>query len=294
MTANNTHDNEKKRACLNSADQCTQTIGYVASLEEEVRKLSARLRESENGKSAFLSNVRNEINNPLASIIGLAASITGLPIEEKVKKLSALIQKQASHLDFQMRNIIMAAEIEMGEVHACGSRVNVASLIESLIEYFKHKLQENNIEVTCNIPNHLKFRTDAHLLQTIMINLLANAIEFCGHQKRVDVAISTQSRNLNIRVTDYGAGIDFKMQQEIFQRFMQGESGLCKAHRGHGLGLSIVHGLVNHLGGTLSLVSAIGEGTKVTIEIPEMLHDCETGISSSFGNELLFTTDEEF
>src|SRR4051812_4354124 len=86
----------------NAQTHRAETLGDTTNLEEEVLKLSERLRESENGKSIFLSNVRNEINNPLASIIGLASSISGLTAEEKVKKLSALIQKQATQLDFQM------------------------------------------------------------------------------------------------------------------------------------------------------------------------------------------------
>jgi signal transduction histidine kinase len=284
----------KPAAPANTQAHIMETLEDAAYLQEEVRKLSARLRESESGKSVFLSNVRNEINNPLASIIGLATSINGLTAEEKVKKLSALIQKQATQLDFQMRNIIIAAEIEMGEVRPCASRVNIVSLIESQLGYFSHTLTENNIDIELDLPDHVKFRTDAHLLQTIILNLLANAIEFCGARKKITLSVSQKTTCLEITVRDFGIGMDVRVQQELFQRFKQGESGFCKSHRGQGLGLSIIHALVNQLNGTVNLASALGVGTKVEIKLPELSTECQAGTSSSFGNELLFTVDEEF
>jgi signal transduction histidine kinase len=284
----------KPSALASTQAHRVETLEDAANLQEEVRKLSARLRESESGKSVFLSNVRNEINNPLASIIGLATSINGLTAEEKVKKLSALIQKQATQLDFQMRNIIIAAEIEMGEVRPCASRVNIVSLIESQLGYFSHTLTENNIDIELDLPDHVKFRTDAHLLQTIILNLLANAIEFCGARKKITLSVSQKTTSLEITVRDFGIGMDVRIQQELFQRFKQGDSGFCKSHHGQGLGLSIIHALVNQLNGTVTLTSALGVGTKVEIKLPELSTECQPGTSSSFGNELLFTVDEEF
>jgi signal transduction histidine kinase len=263
-------------------------------LEEEVRKLSARLQESENCKSRFLSNVRNELNNPIASIIGLAASIHGLTAEEKVKTLSGLIHKQATELDFQMRNMIIAAEIEMGEVKPCASRVNVVSVIESQISYFSHLLEENKISVVLQTPDHLRFKTDAYVLETICMNLLSNAVAFCGAKKKVVIKISEDKGNLELIVSDFGDGIDPSIQANIFQRFNQGETGLCKRHKGQGLGLSIVNELVNILGGQIMLESQRGEGTSIHINLPELAIEIDSASSSAFGNELLFTIDEEF
>jgi signal transduction histidine kinase len=111
----------------------------IARLEEETRQLGMRLRESENGKSQFLSNVRNEINNPLSAIMGFAASISGLSSEEKIRHMSQLIERQAAELDFQMRNIIMAAEIEAGELTKSCSRVDVRNILENQIAWLRHR-----------------------------------------------------------------------------------------------------------------------------------------------------------
>jgi signal transduction histidine kinase len=267
---------------------------YTANLEEEIRKLSARLHHSESGKSQFLSNVRNEINNPMASIIGLAASIVGLSTEEKVKRMSSLIQKQATQLDFQMRNIIIAAEIELGALYPSPSRVNVNSLIEGQVSYFNHTVEEQNIEVTLRMTDHLRFRTDSQMLQTICLNLIANAIEFCGGRKQVVIEAGVVDGYLEISVIDFGAGLTLTQQTEMFQRFSQLESGVCKKHKGHGLGLCIVNELINQLQGTLSIDSQSGSGTRVTIKLPELISGSDDVSCSSNGNESLFNVDEEF
>jgi signal transduction histidine kinase len=263
-----------------------------ASLENEIQQLSARLREAENCKSHFVSNIRNEVNNPLASIIGLAASIHGVSTEEKVKRMGNLIFQQASVLEFQMRNIIIAAELEAGEVKPCPSRVNVVSLIEEATVQLRHRIEEQQINIQLEAEDHLKFVTDAHLLQTICMNLLANAIEFSGHSKLIVVDVKMKN-GLQISVSDFGTGIAPALQTKLFQRFRPGETGTIKAHSGHGLGLSIVKGIVSLLGGSIELQSKVSDGTTITIRIPELMLKTP-GAHSDSGNELLFTIDEQF
>jgi signal transduction histidine kinase len=288
---------DQKDANCESANAMHAGFQYPSDprmLEEEIRKLSLRLQQAEAGKSQFLSNVRNEINNPMASIMGLAASIIGLSTEEKVRTISSLIQKQASQLDFQMRNIIMAAEIELGTLYPSSSRINVNTLIENQVSYFAHTLIEKNIDVVFQVPDHVRFQTDSQMLQAICLNLIANAIEFSGARKQVVITAEVVNGCLELSVTDFGQGIDQAQQTQLFQRFTQLQSGVCKQHKGHGLGLCIVNELIHRLQGILTIDSENGSGTCVTIKLPELVQSAEGGVCSSNGNESLFTIDEEF
>ncbi len=265
----------------------------IQSLEEEVYRLGKLLREAENGKSQFLSNVRNEVNNPLAAIIGLAASITGLTSEEKIRHMSMLVEKQAADLNFQMCNIIKAAEIEAGELVKNPSLADIESLIQSQLQRLRHRIENAGVSIEVTIEDQLTFRTDANILEIICINLIANAIEYCGRQKIVMVAARRHMRLLRISVRDFGTGIEPQVHAELFQRFQQGETGLRKSHAGHGLGLCLVKELVTQLDGRVEIHSTPGQGTMINIFIPEL----EAGICDSqlsFGNELLFTDGEAF
>ncbi len=256
-------------------------------LEEEVRLLSAQARESEKEKSAFLSNVRNEINNPLTSILGLAESITRLSREPKIKSLGSLIHQQAFDLDFQMRNIIIASEIETGDVKPLLSQVHITSLLESQLDYLSLKLNSAHVAVKIEVDEALYFPTDSYLLQAICANLLANAIEFSGNAKLVNVKVWLQDDNLNLNITDFGEGIAKERQNQLFKRFKQLDSGSTKLHAGQGLGLAVVHELVGLLGGSIELESSVGIGTSVTIQLPPPVSN-QTTLTSTYGNEVIF------
>jgi signal transduction histidine kinase len=266
----------------------------IARLEEETLQLGMRLRESENGKSDFLSNVRNEINNPLSAIIGLAASITGLTSEEKIRHMSEMIERQAAELDFQMRNIIMAAEIEAGDLTKSCARVDVASLVENQIAYLKYRISDRGTSIGLSMDEQLNFRTDANILQIICLNLFSNAIEYCGSNKVVMIDVERKTNQLELSVRDFGSGIEPALQCEIFQRFKQGEAGLRKRHGGHGLGLSIVKELTCYLEGSIEFDSTPGQGTTVKVTIPEMSMSGLIESTLDFGSALLFTEGEAF
>jgi signal transduction histidine kinase len=272
----------------------TTAVEEIARLEEETRQLGMRLRESENGKSQFLSNVRNEINNPLSAIMGLAASISGLSSEEKIRHMSQLIERQAAELDFQMRNIIMAAEIEAGELTKSCSRVDVQTIVENQIAYLRHRISDHGTNIELSMDEQLKFRTDANILQIICLNLFSNAIEYCGSNKIVMIDVERKIDHLELSVRDFGSGIEPVLQSEIFQRFKQGETGLKKKHCGHGLGLCIVKELTNYLNGSIQLDSLAGRGTTVKVTIPEMPLNELAENTLNFGGALLFTEDETF
>lgn len=261
-------------------------------LEEQIRKLSLQLRESEKGKSAFLSNVRNEINNPITSILGLSTSLQDLVPDTKAQNLCRLIHHQVFDLNLQMRNIITAAEIEMGEIRPVFARIDITTFVQTQIDFLTPMLQSKGISVNCNFSESLEFTTDAILLQEVLINVLTNAIEFSGESKVIDVCGTLRGDKLVLEICDYGVGIEPDKQELIFQRFMQGDSGTRKVHRGHGLGLAIALELVDALGGALYVDSTPQVGTQVSLHLIPIA-EAPIRSSSTFGNDVIFDSAEE-
>jgi len=265
-------------------------------LEEEIRILSLKLREAEQGKSDFLSNVRNEINNPLTSILGLTARMMELGSDEKISKLSRLVHQEVFELDYQMRNILAASEVEAGEVNLMPSQVDIAELVNAQILYLQPRTSANNakIQFINEIPSDKPFFTDASLLQIIVVNLLANAVEFSQKNSNTIIKSKIEEESLYLYVQDFGAGIDTAMQKRIFERFHQLDTGSTKEHRGQGLGLAIVVEFVSMLGGGIDCDSESNIGTTITIKLPELASASTSSNSTSFGNEILFNEGEEF
>lgn len=260
---------------------------------KKLEQLNRKLQESEATKSDFLSNIRNEINNPLTSIMGLSEQMFSGDAGAS-SSMAQHIYNEAFNLDFQLKNIFMAAELEAGEAAVSVSNVDVVAFINNLIDSFRnHALEKKlKVELNCVCPKDSKdefhFQTDPEKLQLILSNLLANAIEFSLKGKKVRIKTWKKSGRLNVSVKDDGIGIATEKQSKIFDRFKQLDSGSSKSHKGHGLGLSIVKALLELLGGSIKLSSVAGKGCEFTISIPESDAGARVDVFSEDGNEYIF------
>lgn len=264
-------------------------------LTKKLEHLNRKLQESEAMKSNFLSNIRNEINNPLTSIMGLSEQIlTGAVEVDMAGSMAHMIYTEAFNLDFQLRNIFMAAELESGEAAVNVSNVEVATFVRNLIDSFRNQAdgKKLTVEFLCECPEksgeEFYFKTDAEKLQLVLSNLLANAIEFSLKGKKVLMSAREKDGRLNVAVRDEGIGISAEKQKQIFDRFRQLETGTRKAHKGHGLGLSITKALIELLDGSMELSSVAGKGCTFTISVPESDAGAVVDIVSEDGNEFIF------
>jgi signal transduction histidine kinase len=287
-------DKEIKRISKHSADNEKESA--LKALMKTLESVNDRLRESESLKTHFLSNIRNEINNPLSSIMGLSRQIIDGPNLnfDAIQKCAIAIYSEAFDLDFQLRNIFVAAEIEAGEHALSLSNVDVHALLQNTVQSFQHKSAQKNIEVNCSsrfsndYPEKRLFKTDPEKLKLVISNLLSNAIEFSHEKGKIEVTSEQKERTLVLSVKDYGVGFNMKDEKVIFERFRQLDTGVMRKHRGHGLGLSITKDIVELLNGSISVVSDQGKETIFAVLIPTMEDSEGTDSFSDDGNVFIF------
>lgn len=269
-------------------DSNTRALNEQKRLLTELEKVNKKLVDSEKLKSQFLSNIRNEINNPLTSILGLSKQV-GKYSDDKasLERVGKLIHDEAFKLDFQLRNIFVAAELESGELIPEISHIDVAQLIKQVYKEFDHQLLKKNIQTKVSCPESLFFYSDAEKIHIIITNLISNAIKYSHDDAHLNIQVDVEDDKLLIEVSDTGIGIEQDDQKVIYDRFRQLESGSTKTHEGHGLGLSIVKDLLEMIDGTVEMKSIVGEGTTFTIKIPEKQDHEEANITLG-GNEFLF------
>ncbi len=271
-------------------------VADLRTMTQNLEAVNEKLRQSESLKSDFLSNIRNEINNPLMSIMGLAEQIVDKKADaETARAMAGTIHNEAFDLDFQLRNIFAAAEIEAGETAVSIAQVDVAALVRGQITAFGHKAAEKRLTMEfAPVEVPLLFKTDPDKLQKVLVNLLANAIEFNLEGKRVTVRAWREGGRLNISITDEGLGIPDADRKKVFDRFVQLDTGIRKRHKGHGLGLSITKALVEMLEGTITLTGQEGKGCVFTVSIAELGADRAVDVTSGDGNEFLFEGGNQF
>jgi signal transduction histidine kinase len=277
--------------------QNKKSLTELSQLTKQLQKVNSQLKESEKIKTQFLSNIRNEINNPLASIMGLSRNIQAASQAhgEKIPSMAALIHAEAFDLDFQLKNIFAAAELESGEWPLEIVQADIPSLVSSMVEMHQHRIQAKQLQVHIIYDKQTDlahFQTDPAKLQLILSNLLANAIEYSHTKGHLKLSVKKQQKNLSLSIQDFGIGISPADQEIIFNRFTQLNTGVTKSHRGHGLGLSVTKSLLEILNGRITLVSHTNQGSTFTIcmEEFESAHD----EFSVHGNEFFFNDDERF
>jgi signal transduction histidine kinase len=272
-----------------------KALKELSTLTKQLQEVNNRLHESEKLKSHFLSNIRNEMNNPVASILGLSKNIQLVDPQqwEKTKLMASLIHAEAFNLDFQLKNIFAAAELEAGEVTLETSIAFIDTIVHGIINMHKHQAdaRQVHIEFTNETPQGFTFKTDPAKLQLILSNIMANAIEHSPAASALQIRLWKKTHAIFISIQDVGAGISKADQNLIFNRFTQLDNSTTKLHKGHGLGLSVTKALLEILNGQIEVCSN-NHGTTFTVSVQEFqTHSMHFAPNA---NEFFFNEAEHF
>ena len=274
-------------------DDKNKALVDLRSATKNLEQVNKKLQESEKLKSDFLSNIRNEINNPLTVMVALSAELGSMKSceEKKFKGLAAMLHKEALILDFQMRNILTAAELEAGESYLHITKVNVQSVIDDCVNSFRPFIDENGLKIKRVGPSPMWANTDSEKLYSILSNIINNAIIFNKEGGLIEITVGESEGVFTCSIRDEGIGIAKGDQKVIFDSFKQLDMGMRKKYRGHGIGLSVVMAAINLLEGSISVKSAPDKGSTFTLEIPVRSEEETEGVSTE-GMEF-FTDDEQ-
>lgn len=287
---------QRQRRELEESHKSLQGALYDAQqANRKLIEVNERLRESEELKSHFIAHMRNEINDPLGSILGLAGEICeqDLPIEQ-IRVLTGLIKSEAFQLEFELRNIFCAAELEAGEAAPAITKADVASILQDTVKTFTDRSQAKAQTLVAHIAQGASpFATDAGKVSIILANLLANAIEFSPSGGRIELRALLQDGALVLEVEDHGSGLSETDKSVIFERFRQLDTGVARTHHGQGLGLAVVKALAELLGGQITIDSQLGRGTTFVCRLPQWSGTETLDISSLDGNLFIFDEPHE-
>lgn len=256
----------------------------IEFLSKKILDLNKQLIESEKAKSKFLSLVANELNNPMSAILGLVGHLEPQS-EPKKSAILELLQEESSKLDFHVQNLVVAAELESGELENSYSLVSLADMVDDVKKALKYRLKSKNNELIFHAQADEKIVTDAAKLFLVLKNIVANAIDY-GES---DSAITIKSEqiadgNTNISITNIGKPPAVEYKPQVFTRFAHDASGV----HGLGIGLSIAKGLCERLDGAINYDNN-ERSVSFVITLPK-LPDNLISADACGSNEFLFET----
>ena len=238
--------------------------------ENEVKKALLKAQESDRLKSAFLANMSHEIRTPMNGIIGFSELFLdeNLSYKERVEYAQIVINSSKQLLSI-VNDILDISKIEAGVVKLHYQPVNVNQILNDLEIFFKPISIENNLQLICKkgLNNEDSIiETDKTKLHQIITNLLSNAFKFTD-DGFVEFGYNLVDNYLHFYVKDTGIGIDKKLHEKIFDRFIQADLNVEKQTKGTGLGLAISKKFIELLQGKIWLSSS-KNGTTINFTIP--------------------------
>jgi signal transduction histidine kinase len=247
---------------------------YTAELTAKNEQLESRNLEVEQAnrlKNEFLASMSHELRTPLHTIIGFSELLTEQlegPLNEKQHRFVGHILQDARHLLELINEVLDISKIESGRLELKCEAFDFGRCIEEVLSGIRQHATTKNI----TLENKGSFQTvlyaDRLRVKEILYNLLNNAVKFTPENGRVWVESSREGDFLHVSVCDSGIGIPEDEQSSIFDKFYQVESSKGVGREGTGLGLPITKHLVELHGGTITVASRLGQGSRFKLTFP--------------------------
>jgi len=241
-----------------------QSQGVLIQLHDitELKVLEAIRRD-------FVANASHELKTPLTAIMGYSETLIDGAIESPIARVKFIrrIREQAQRLEFLIADMLKLSEFER-DIPVEVRSVLIAPLIQDVIEDFREKSAQKNINVLMRIPKKMKVKIDEEGIRTVFTNLIDNAIKYTPSNGSITIrTIELDSARIRFEVIDTGIGIDQKYHERIFQRFYRVDKARSRELGGTGLGLAIVKHVIEQHGSKIHVQSTPGNGSCFWFEL---------------------------
>lgn len=229
------------------------------------------LRRLERLRREFVSNVSHELKTPLAAIVGYVETLLdgAAQIPETRDRFLKGIETQSQRLHRMIQDLLKLARIESGNEAFELTDVPVNAEIHGVIETIRSLAEVKRVQIDFKSEGVLIVRADRKGFQTIIENLLTNAIKYSSEDSIVRVSTLSDGQGFaRIDVADSGIGIAPEHQTRIFERFYRVDEARSRDVGGTGLGLAIVKHLCQVFGGNVAVKSDLNKGSTFTVMLP--------------------------
>jgi signal transduction histidine kinase len=259
------------------ADGYWHGLGTDVTRREEALRFQAEAMEQATAgiqaKSQFLATMSHELRTPLNAIIGfselLDAGYAG-PLTDKQREYLADIRHSGAYLLDLVNDILDLSKAEAGRVEIADETIELASLVAEVLRIVAPQATAGGIALDMKIDPALPpVLGDARRIKQVLLNLVSNAVKFTPAGGRVEVSAALGADgSLALAITDTGIGMSESDIPRALERFGQIDSRLERRYAGTGIGLPLAKKLAELHGGSLTLESAVGVGTRATVMLP--------------------------
>jgi signal transduction histidine kinase len=249
-------------------------VRELEASQEALEKRNRRVSRLYRTAHRFVDNVSHEFRTPLTVVKEYVALMReGLlgPLNDEQRRFLDVVNDRADDLNHMVDDMLDVSKLEAGILTICRTRTQLAPVVDHVRLGLERRAALKNVELEIDVAQDLPdIYCDGEKVGRVIVNLVSNAIKFCGNPGRVrlEARLNRTKHEIAINVSDNGDGIAEKDLQVIFRRFKQlgtNPRGSCK---GFGLGLSIAKELVRMNFGEMSVESTLGKGSTFSFTVP--------------------------
>lgn len=271
---------------MRGLDQKTQAMLYLKNIDEQKRKEERRQQalrdalvmaeQANTAKSDFLSRMSHDIRTPMNAIIGMTSiASANLQNPDRVGECLTKIGVSAKFLLSLLNDILDMSKIESGKMNVACEKFDFHEMVQSVTALTYSQASAKNQDFSVFVDDELEssYLGDFLRLSQILMNLLSNAVKYTPEGGRIGLTIVPrrvlpEKTWVHMEVQDNGIGMSDEFQKKIFNVFEQEEQDSGRIFQGSGLGLAIVQNLVHMMGGTITVESARGAGSRFLVDLP--------------------------
>lgn len=242
-----------------------------------------RERDLANRQAGFLANITHELKTPLTVMQAAGENIADGRVTdgERLRNYGDHIYQESVRLRKMIEKLLDAAKVDSGQAVAEQTPMKLNELAEEFYIANKTYIEKQGFEFTLETEENMPLAMiDPDHIETILNNLVENAMKYSSDQKKIKLQTYTDNKDVILSVEDKGDGIPKKSLGYIFDKFYRVENSLTAKTKGHGLGLAIVKNMVELNGGKVEVKSKMGAGSTFTIRFAKFLKS-ETSDSPS-------------
>jgi signal transduction histidine kinase/DNA-binding NarL/FixJ family response regulator/HPt (histidine-containing phosphotransfer) domain-containing protein len=248
-------------------------VTAARAADDALRAAKEGAEAANRAKSEFLSMMSHEVRTPMNGVLGMIRVLLDTSLSAQQRKFADTARSSAEALLAILDDILDFSKLEAGRLVLESVVIDVPGFIDGVLAIMKPLGRDKGLTLDCGSDPELPrwIETDSTRLRQIMLNLLGNAVKFTSEGSvtlRVTVKPAQPQPILSFVVEDTGPGIAHEVLPSLFSRFTQADSSITRKFGGTGLGLAISKQLVELMGGTISVDTALGRGSAFRVDLP--------------------------